>query len=336
MGHLDALSRQATQNAMGPWFILDPVTPNKPGCSFETVRQMVRRNKITPNTIVRSPTTRQVWTYADHTPGLAVLLGVCHSCKARVQADAASCGSCGAPLQHTDPDRQHLGLSPVAQLPGTPTVDAPAPPRPPQPLEEEVLAHAPARSVADDRVRVLRARTRLLTILLVATALLAVGAGGWAVWRELEAGGFQLDVPGANTAQGTQQRPPAAGPTQTSATTSPTTPPPAGPSPGPANGAGPPPTGPAERLPEVVIDPVTGPLGEAFAEWHPDLRQARDLAADDTLEGVREALAVLERVAQEAGADVDEGEAGWAVLRQRITRLRERADALYAEGLVGR
>src|SRR5690606_27434669 len=86
-GHLDPLSRQATQNTMGPWHIHDSAQPFRPGCSFATVRKMIERGQIARRTILRGPTTRQFWTFADRTPSVANLLGMCHNCHAEVAPD---------------------------------------------------------------------------------------------------------------------------------------------------------------------------------------------------------------------------------------------------------
>lgn len=116
-GHFDPLSRQATQNAMGPWFIRDESSPFRPGCSIETLRDLIRRGKVTRDTIIRGPGTKQFWNFAGRTPSIANLLGLCHNCRAAAKPDDYSCRSCGAVFS-PDPDRQHLGLAPVHMLPG--------------------------------------------------------------------------------------------------------------------------------------------------------------------------------------------------------------------------
>lgn len=116
-GLLDPLSRQATQNSMGPWFIHDPAQPFRPGCSFETLTALLRRGKIGPDTVLRGPTTRQFWTPARRTPGIANLLGFCHNCSTVVAPDDFFCDECGADFS-VDPDRQFLGLGEVRLLPG--------------------------------------------------------------------------------------------------------------------------------------------------------------------------------------------------------------------------
>jgi hypothetical protein len=123
-GLLDPLSRQATQNAMGPWFVRDEQQPHRPGCSFETILTLIARGKITTDAILRGPTTAQFWYPAKRVPGVANRLGVCHACQAAVQ-DEASCPSCHASFE-VEGDRQTLGLMPIRLIPGQAT-EGPAP-----------------------------------------------------------------------------------------------------------------------------------------------------------------------------------------------------------------
>lgn len=116
-GRFDPLSRQASQNAMGPWAIRDEASPFAPGCSLETIRALIERGRIGPNTIIRGPTTNQFWTLAKRTPGVANVLGVCHNCQRPASPDEFACRSCHAPFV-SDADRQHLGLAPLQMLPG--------------------------------------------------------------------------------------------------------------------------------------------------------------------------------------------------------------------------
>lgn len=146
-GLLDPLSRQATQNDMGPWFVRDESGPFLPGCSFQRLAAMVRRGRITPSTVLRGPTTRQFWMPAERVPGVANLLGRCHNCRAEVTHDAASCANCGASFS-VPVDRQSLGLAPTHAIPGqaAPVQADPAPqPAPPR-------AMAPARREASLRL----------------------------------------------------------------------------------------------------------------------------------------------------------------------------------------
>ncbi len=114
-GLFEPLSRQATQNAMGPWFIRDETQPFRPGCSYETLVRLVERGKVTPATIIRGPTTRQFWKRADQVQGLSHLMHVCHACGERVGKTDVCCEYCGAPFA-ADGDRQTLGLAPVRNV----------------------------------------------------------------------------------------------------------------------------------------------------------------------------------------------------------------------------
>jgi len=116
-GRFDPLSRQATQNQMGPWSIRDDRMPHRPGCSYETIQRLVEQGKITQDTIIRGPSTRQFWMLAKHSPGVGHLLGLCHSCHAPVQPDGFACPNCHASFV-SERDRQHLGLGPSRPLPG--------------------------------------------------------------------------------------------------------------------------------------------------------------------------------------------------------------------------
>lgn len=109
------MSQQATQNAMGPWFIRDEQFPFRPGCSYATLVRLIERNKIGPETILRGPTTNQFWQLASHTSCVAHLLGVCHQCGSAVKPTDKECPHCHIHFLYRS-DRQALGLMPVHAL----------------------------------------------------------------------------------------------------------------------------------------------------------------------------------------------------------------------------
>ena len=115
-GLLEPLSRQATHNAMGPWFVRDPDRPHQPGCSYETLVRLVERGQIAKHTIIRGPTTRQFWTIAKRVPGVAHLLGYCHNCAASVDPADHGCHACGVTFG-AYLDRNYLGLPEIRPLP---------------------------------------------------------------------------------------------------------------------------------------------------------------------------------------------------------------------------
>ncbi|MFG0244441.1 MAG: hypothetical protein ACF8MF_00100 [Phycisphaerales bacterium JB052] len=136
-GRIDPLSRQATQNQMGPWEIRDERVPFRPGCNYATLVRLIEQSVLTGDAVLRGPSTRQFWMLARHTPGVAHKLGVCHNCQARVKPDAFSCPSCEASFE-VERDRQHLGLGPARPLPG-------------QGLPEVLALHAEPASVKPDQ-----------------------------------------------------------------------------------------------------------------------------------------------------------------------------------------
>lgn len=115
-GLFEALSRQATHNAMGPWFIRDLKRPFHPGCSYETLTTLLERGQVTKYTVLRGPTTKQLWTVAKHVPGIAHLLGYCHACDASVDPGDHGCHVCGVPFG-AYLDRNFMGLPDVRAMP---------------------------------------------------------------------------------------------------------------------------------------------------------------------------------------------------------------------------
>ncbi|UCD75591.1 MAG: hypothetical protein JSV91_01490 [Phycisphaerales bacterium] len=118
-GLLDPLSRQATHNEMGPWFIRDPGRSFQPGCSYETLVKLIDRERVNKNTIIRGPTTRQFWNAAKRVPGVAHLLGYCHNCDAMVEPTDHGCHACGVPFG-AYLHRNYLGLPDIQPLPDDP------------------------------------------------------------------------------------------------------------------------------------------------------------------------------------------------------------------------
>src|SRR4051794_7010386 len=79
-------ARKATRERIGPWFVYQHRNPAAPGMKFETLLTFVRKGKITPRTIVRGPTTSQLWRFAAHVKGLSREFGVCYSCGGAIGA----------------------------------------------------------------------------------------------------------------------------------------------------------------------------------------------------------------------------------------------------------
>lgn len=116
-GLMDPLSKQASQNAMGPWAVRDEGAPFRPCFSYETLRGLIARGRVNAQSVLRGPSTRQFWMRASQVPGVAHLLGMCHACQHAASATDKACSACGATFE-VETDRQFLGLSPIRLLPG--------------------------------------------------------------------------------------------------------------------------------------------------------------------------------------------------------------------------
>lgn len=116
-GRFDPMSKQATQNQMGPWEVRDEQVPFRPGCSYATLIRLIEQGVISEDSVLRGPSTRQFWMLARHTPGVGHRFGHCHNCGAEVRPDAFSCPSCQVSFE-VERDRQHMGLGPARPLPG--------------------------------------------------------------------------------------------------------------------------------------------------------------------------------------------------------------------------
>jgi hypothetical protein len=70
---------------------------------------MAKNGEIERHTIIRGPTTRQLWKVARRVPGISHLLERCHSCGEHVQPEDRTCGGCGAQFLKYQ-DRNNFGV----------------------------------------------------------------------------------------------------------------------------------------------------------------------------------------------------------------------------------
>ncbi|MFK7960271.1 MAG: hypothetical protein AB8G96_07065 [Phycisphaerales bacterium] len=124
-GAFDEESRRASLNAMGPWFLRDPRRPFLPGCSYETMVQRAERGELTGVSIIRGPTTKQLWAAARRVPAIAHLVGYCHACDASVARGSSRCAACNA-VFGAWMDRNQLGLPDIQLLDGSIPIPEPA------------------------------------------------------------------------------------------------------------------------------------------------------------------------------------------------------------------
>ena len=94
---------------MGPWWIRREEFAFLPGKKYDLFADLVRIGEIDKNTIIRGPTTKQLWDIAGRVQGIAHLLGKCHACGERVEPTSRACSSCKAQF-FIYRDRNNLGL----------------------------------------------------------------------------------------------------------------------------------------------------------------------------------------------------------------------------------
>jgi hypothetical protein len=87
-------TRQATRARIGPWYVLQQRNPSAPGMRFDTLLTLVKRGQISPRSIVRGPTTHQLWRFAARVRGLSRQFGLCYSCGHEIETTATLCGQC--------------------------------------------------------------------------------------------------------------------------------------------------------------------------------------------------------------------------------------------------
>jgi hypothetical protein len=89
-----ALTRQATRARIGPWYVMQSRNPSAPGMKCNTLLALIRKGQITPRSVVRGPTTFQLWRFAARVKGISREFGLCYSCGAELQRTSTFCPRC--------------------------------------------------------------------------------------------------------------------------------------------------------------------------------------------------------------------------------------------------
>jgi len=87
-------TRQATRVRVGPWFVLQSRNPAAPGMNFETLLSLIQKGRVTARSIVRGPTTHQLWRLAAKVKGVSREFGVCWGCAGEIVKTAKLCPHC--------------------------------------------------------------------------------------------------------------------------------------------------------------------------------------------------------------------------------------------------
>jgi hypothetical protein len=148
-----AITRQATRARIGPWYIMQSRNPSAPGMKFNTLLALIRKSQITPRSVIRGPTTFQLWRFAARVKGISREFGLCYSCGAELQRTSTFCPRCSRSqelppnpdvLLETEPQPAKPVYREVTARPATPGEVVPdsqqsAAARPPQPPEPEPI-----------------------------------------------------------------------------------------------------------------------------------------------------------------------------------------------------
>jgi len=97
------------EGSIGPWWVRNKEHPFAPGMTYDHLADMIKRGEVQKHTIIRGPTTRQLWKVARRVPGIAHLVERCHNCGEHVESRARQCESCQAQFL-TYRDRNNFGV----------------------------------------------------------------------------------------------------------------------------------------------------------------------------------------------------------------------------------
>jgi len=102
-----AATRKATKTRIGPWYVLQTRNPAAPGMTWDTLLSFIRKGRVKPRSIVRGPTTHQLWRFAAQVKGLSREFGICYSCGSGIETSASLCPTCNR-LQEPPPNPDAL------------------------------------------------------------------------------------------------------------------------------------------------------------------------------------------------------------------------------------
>jgi hypothetical protein len=87
-------TRNATKSRIGPWHVRQVRNPWAPGMRFETLLALIKHGQVTKDSIVRGPTTSQLWKRASEIKGLSREFGLCYQCGTEIDTQATICPGC--------------------------------------------------------------------------------------------------------------------------------------------------------------------------------------------------------------------------------------------------
>ena len=154
-----AETRQSTTARIGPWFVRQGKNPSAPGMRFETLLALVKRGQVSPGSIVRGPTTQQLWKFAGQAKGLSREFGLCHHCGGAIETSATICPACSRMQEPpVNPDVFLENTATAAAKPQIPKPAAAQPSRLQTPPAPNATQKSPKTAVSELPARVRRGR----------------------------------------------------------------------------------------------------------------------------------------------------------------------------------
>ncbi|HEY8667095.1 MAG TPA: hypothetical protein VIL86_10535, partial [Tepidisphaeraceae bacterium] len=128
-------TRRATRARVGPWYVLQARNPSAPGMKFDTLRALIRNGQVTPRSIMRGPTTHQLWRFAQRVRGVSREFGICYGCGGDIETTASLCPHCHRMQEPPSNPDVLLESSPASAPAALPILREIRPP-PPAPVAE--------------------------------------------------------------------------------------------------------------------------------------------------------------------------------------------------------
>lgn len=98
-------TRQSTRARVGTWSVLQSRNPSAPGMRFATLLSLIAKGHVTARSVVRGPTSFQLWRFAGQIKGLSRHFGACYACGGKLEKMAETCPHCSrSQLPPADPD----------------------------------------------------------------------------------------------------------------------------------------------------------------------------------------------------------------------------------------
>ena len=140
-------TRNATKLRVGPWHVRQVRNPWAPGMRFETLLALVKRAQVTRDSIVRGPTTFQLWRRAGEIRGLSREFGLCYSCAGELDPQANVCPHCN---RSQDPPANPDALIETREVAPPAAAARPAAPNPDDPPSLDIASSTPRPSPTSD------------------------------------------------------------------------------------------------------------------------------------------------------------------------------------------